>query len=459
MRVNVQTLLLRGRPPRASARLAVAVVMLCGWLAGGGECASGRWEHLFGKHAIEPMRDGMPKGYVSAEAGPVPWFNSFFRRNTSAILECSQDSIVDPCVYNIWFLFWLFLGAVGCLVAALSVCGFCCGRFLIARCGPPCCTPNCGGKIPTQEYSDIATACNVVCLIVLLLGVGALSVFGFISTLQVSKDLHATLARFDETRAFLPRFQGDVSYRLYKLGEAQDRERRPLNRYLLGVNDSAALTHSVHLRAADLRQSIIQLRRLVEGCTSNSTADGRLCATSGAADINSCSGRQHKEESASLSSAAILSDASSRNPACRAGDAAGTRVSCPCCTSCVALLTHVDAVVAALPSISSDFDALRIPVERPSAVLAAIRDLTSTSNVPLHTLVNSPLWKYNAIWDTRGLFNSTSTVVWVGAGVFAPTWLVILGLFVGMALWRYKAGKHGRAETVWSTLSHKYSLH
>ena len=243
------------------ARLAAAVVLLCAWLAVGVECAgSKRWDHLFGMHAVEPMREGLPKGYVNVEAGPVPWFSSVFRRNTSTVLSCHQDGVVDPCVYNTWLLFWLFLGAGGSVAALLCLCGFCCGRFLIARCGPPCCAPNCGGKVPTQEYSDIAAACNVVSLVVLLLGLGALSVFGFVSTLQVSKDLNATLARFDETRAFLPRFQGNVNYRLYMLGEAADRERRPLNGFLRGVNDSAALTRSVHLRALDLRQRILQVR-------------------------------------------------------------------------------------------------------------------------------------------------------------------------------------------------------
>ena len=258
---------LRGRlrGPCASARLAAAVLLLCAWLAGSGECAgSKRWDHMFGMHVVEPMREGLPKGYVSMEAGPIPWFSSVFRRNTSTVLSCNQDSVVDACVYNTWFVFWLFLGAGGSATALLCLCGFCCGRFLLcSSCGPPCCTSNCGGKIPTQEYSDVAAACNVLSLVVLLLGLGALSVFGFVSTLQVSKDLNTTLARFDETRAFLPRFQGDVNYQLYMLGgEASDLERQPLNRFLLGVNDSAALTHSVHLRALDLRQRILQVRAL-----------------------------------------------------------------------------------------------------------------------------------------------------------------------------------------------------
>jgi len=57
--------------------LGVALV-LCVWVVvdgeGGGVGGPPRWDHLFGKNAVGAMRDGLPKGWVNIEAGPVPWY-------------------------------------------------------------------------------------------------------------------------------------------------------------------------------------------------------------------------------------------------------------------------------------------------------------------------------------------------------------------------------------------------
>jgi hypothetical protein len=233
--------------------------------------ASTRLDHMFGKHVIEPLRDGLPKGWVNIQAGPVPWFNSVLRRNESALLDCGGDPVLDSCVYNVWLLFWVFMGGGGFVVALVMLIVFCCGRCVISCCGPPCCTPSCGGRTPTQEYSDCASWSNLVSMLVLGLLVGFFSVFGFVAALQVSHDLLTTLASVGEVRSYLPVFRGDIGYRLNKLKQPARLERSDWGVFFAGLNRSVLLTDTARARALELRTSILHVRRLVEGCSANIT--------------------------------------------------------------------------------------------------------------------------------------------------------------------------------------------
>ena len=301
--------------------------------------------HLFGRNVVEPLREAWPKGYSNVDTGPVPWYSSFFRRNTSAFTDCSGDKIldngVDPCPYNLWLFFWLFLAGGLIIVSALCcVCFSCCWRArpkptrlahrqgpelkrtllargvpeeAIAACmdleslieldaryppqgapGQRCCVSSKEGS-KRGKQSAIVSRCNLLYLLLIFICLGSLSVLGFISNLQADTELGRTLALLDEFRMFIPIFQANVSRSLVKLGDMTKREHFRLDQYLLGINESMFLTEIVRLRVTDLSKSVGQLRRLVEGCVRNVTTVDRLCIIPGEADINTCTGDVHKE--------------------------------------------------------------------------------------------------------------------------------------------------------------------
>jgi hypothetical protein len=424
---------------------------------------STRLDHMFGKNVIEPLREGLPKGWVNVQAGPVPWFNSVLRRNESALIDCGGDAVVNACVYNVWLLFWVFLGGGGFLVAAFVLTFFCCGRCLISRCGPPCCASSCGGWTPTQEYSDCASWCNLVSMIVLGLLIGVLSIFGFAASLQVSQDLLLTFRSVAEVRSYLPALRGDVVYRLNRLKQAAKRDRRNYGPYLTGLNQSVILTQNARGRTLELQESILELRRLVEGCARNVTAEERLCEPTGSVDINTCAGTPpaHMQPDASLSASASIT-AGTRNPACRAPD--GSRTSCPCCTTCDKLQGYVAEVIGNLPNGLRDYVVLGSGVGEAAldysralerGVESCVADVARDSQVPLDALVQSPLWGYDQVWETHKFFNASAAglepIPWVALGVFSPSWIAILASLLGLLLSLKRAGGHGVANTAWWT--------
>jgi len=324
---------------------------------------------------------------------PRAFFNAFLTGPAEQAFSCDGGAVDGTsCSYASFITLMVIAFAALMPISVTIYCmGFCCARTFTEKCYCCCALckqPNCGSKKPTADYDTKEKVCVSLCVLLMILLFPAISVLGFLSTLQVTTDVNEISTSMAVAAGFPAEWNNQLNASFSRIDENS-------NRFLLRANDFTADGPKVMSSAEAMNNSLKtlitkwkEIAEIIEGKATNGRSnpctyyyngttsehrakyDGNLGvwwynltrAPKALWGISCCEVVNHGNCIRGYHPqgvGAILFPSSRKSPTClqlgRSGDNVNgytvteAQKTCPCCCTCQKNIESLEGVVGLLP--------------------------------------------------------------------------------------------------------------